>query len=110
MARQIASSGYEQEMHDELKSIAEKTKMVVYDTCGTCVCDVSEELKNQPCLNDGEILEIVGIAKDVEAHFGAPQDMEWVVDKRFSFRRAFSGSRPGVQNMPRRRHTRTRTM
>ena len=76
---------HKHDMHIESKSGAEKTKMVVYDTCGTCVCDVSEELRNEPCLNDGEILEIVKIAKDVEAHFGAPQDMEWVVDKRFSF-------------------------
>ena len=35
------------------------------------------------CIDDREILEIVRIAKDVEQHFGAPQDMEWVVDKRF---------------------------
>ena len=76
---------HKHDMRIESKSVAEKTKMVVYDTCGTCVCDVSDELKNQPCLNDDEILEIVRIAKDVETHFGAPQDMEWVVDKRFSF-------------------------
>jgi len=27
----------------------------------------------------------VRVAKEVEKHFDAPQDMEWVVDKRFSF-------------------------
>jgi pyruvate, water dikinase len=76
---------HKHEMNIESKSVAEKTKMVVYDTCGTCICDVSDELKNQPCLNDAEILEIVRVAKDVETHFGAPQDMEWAVDKRFPF-------------------------
>jgi pyruvate, water dikinase len=76
---------HKHEMCIESKNVAEKTKMVVYDTYGTCVCDVSEELKNQPCLNDDEILEIVRVAKDAETHFGAPQDMEWAVDKRFSF-------------------------
>jgi len=27
----------------------------------------------------------VRVAKDVEHHFEAPQDMEWVLDKRFAF-------------------------
>jgi len=76
---------HKQGMCVESKAIAEKTKMVVYDTCGTCVCDVPDELKSSPCVNDDEILEIVRVAKDVEVHFGAPQDMEWVVDKRFTF-------------------------
>jgi pyruvate,water dikinase len=76
---------HKREMNIESKAVAEKTKMVIYDTCGTCVCDVSDELRNQPCLNDDEILEIVRVAKDAEVHFGVPQDMEWVVDKRFSF-------------------------
>jgi pyruvate, water dikinase len=74
-----------EEMCIESRAVSEKTKMVVYDTCGTCLCDVSDELKSEPCLNDQEILEIVRIAKEVEKYFDAPQDMEWVVDKRFSF-------------------------
>jgi pyruvate,water dikinase len=76
---------HKHDMIIESKSVAAKTKMVVYDTCGTRICDVSEELKDQPCINDDEILEIVRVAKDVETYFGVPQDMEWVVDKRFSF-------------------------
>ncbi len=76
---------HKRDMNIESSSVAEKTKMVIYDTAGTCLCDVSDDLKHQPCLEECEILEIVRIAKDVEAHFGAPQDMEWVVDKRFSF-------------------------
>jgi pyruvate,water dikinase len=59
--------------------------MVVYGTCGTTIEDVPAELKKASCLNDREILEIVKIAKEVEQHFGNPQDMEWVVDKRFAF-------------------------
>jgi len=76
---------HKEEMCIESKAVAEKTKMVVYDTCGTCLCDVADELRTEPCLNEQEILEIVRIAKEVEHHFDAPQDMEWVVDKRFSF-------------------------
>ena len=73
------------EMAIESRSIGQKTKMVVYGGTGTILCDVPKTLQEAPCLDDREILEIVRIAKEVEDHFGAPQDMEWVVDKRFSF-------------------------
>lgn len=69
----------------ESRSIAEKSKMVIYSECGTGIGEVPENLKKAPCLEDREILEIVRIAKEVEKHFGYPQDMEWVVDKRFAF-------------------------
>jgi len=69
----------------ESRSISEKTKMVAYAESGTEVCQIPEHLRDCSCLEDYEIYEIVRIAKDVENHFGAPQDMEWVVDKRFSF-------------------------
>jgi pyruvate, water dikinase len=76
---------HKNDMCIESRSIAEKTKMVGYAECGTEVCEVPEHLKNASCLEDKEIFEIVKIAKDVEKHFGNPQDMEWVVDKRFAF-------------------------
>ena len=69
----------------ESRSIGEKTKMVVYGESGTTVEDVPVELRKTSCLEDHEILELVRIAKDAENHFGNPQDMEWVVDKRFVF-------------------------
>jgi len=73
------------EMCIESRSVAEKTKMVVYSKSGTAVGEVPVELRKTSCLDDKEILEIVRVAKDVEKHFGNPQDMEWVVDKRFNF-------------------------
>jgi len=76
---------HKNDMCIESRSVAEKTKMVAYADCGTGVQDIPENLKNTTCLDDNEILEIVRIAKDVEKHFGAPQDMEWVIDQRFSF-------------------------
>ena len=69
----------------ESRSVAEKTKMVAYCETGTAVGDIPAELQKTPCLDDEEILEIVRIAKAAENHFGNPQDMEWVVDKRFAF-------------------------
>jgi pyruvate,water dikinase len=76
---------HKNEMCIESRSVAEKTKMVVYGPCGTTVEDVPPELKCASCVEDRELLEIVRIAKEVEQHFGNPQDMEWVVDKRFAF-------------------------
>jgi len=73
------------EMRVESKSIAEKTKMVVYDVTGTRVCDVPDESRKLACIDDDEVLEVVRVAKGVEGHFNAPQDMEWVIDKRFPF-------------------------
>ena len=73
------------EMCIESRAVAEKTTMVVYGPCGTTVEDVPVELCKTSCIDDREILEIVRIAKDVEQHFGNPQDMEWAVDKRFAF-------------------------
>lgn len=73
------------EMCIESRSVAEKTKMVVYGDAGTVIGEVPSELRRVPCVDDKEILEIVRVAKDVEKHFGNPQDMEWAVDKRFGF-------------------------
>jgi pyruvate,water dikinase len=76
---------HKHEMNIESRSVAAKTKMVVYGDAGTTVEEVPSELRRAPCVDDKEILEIVRVAKDVERHFGNPQDMEWVVDKRFTF-------------------------
>jgi pyruvate,water dikinase len=73
------------EMSIESRSISEKTKMVVYGETGTTIGEIPVDLRKLPCLEDNEILEIVSIAKNVENHFGFPQDMEWAVDKRFPF-------------------------
>ena len=49
------------------------------------MADVPLHMQDLSCLEDEEIREIVRVALRVEEHFGVPQDMEWVVDKRFSF-------------------------
>lgn len=71
------------EMIIESRSIGQKTKMVVFGDKGTVLVDVSQAMAEAPCIDDAEMLEIVRVAKTVEDYFGAPQDMEWVIDKRF---------------------------
>ncbi len=66
-------------------TLGEKSKMVCYAPTGTCVTDVPDELRCKPCLDEGELQEIVRISKDVEAHFDMPQDMEWVLDRDLPF-------------------------
>ncbi len=66
-------------------TINKKTKMVVYKASGIRIAKVPEELQEKPCLNKAELDEIVRIAKDVEAHFDMPQDMEWVFDSDLPF-------------------------
>ena len=66
-------------------TISAKTKMVCYHTIGTRVSDVPEQIQCEPCINPQELEEIVRVAKNVEAHFNMPQDMEWVIDGDLRF-------------------------
>lgn len=70
----------DKETKDIESTINEKTKMVVYRSSGTATTDVPGDMQNQACLSKEELLEIVRVSLDVEKHFNAPQDMEWVVD------------------------------
>ena len=62
-------------------TINRKTKMVIYHKSGTITADVPAEIQDRPCVETEELKEIVRIAKEVEAHFQVPQDMEWVLDR-----------------------------
>lgn len=42
---------------------------------------VAEELRRAPCLSDAELDALRTIARKVERHYGAPQDIEWAVER-----------------------------
>ena len=42
---------------------------------------VEAERQQQPCLQDAQILALAEIAKQVERHYGRPQDIEWALDQ-----------------------------
>ncbi len=65
--------------------VSTKTRWVVSTERGTTKADVPQHLRNAPCLEDREILELVRISVNVEKHFGVPQDMEWVIDRDLPF-------------------------
>ena len=43
------------------------------------VLDIPADLREVPCLTDEEIRALAAVARRVEAHYGAPQDIEWAV-------------------------------
>jgi len=58
----------------------------VYDAeQGVIHCDVPKSRQSTPCIEDQEIKELVRVAKRIEDHYGSPQDIEWAIDKDFSF-------------------------
>jgi len=67
------------------RAVAEKTKMVVYNHKGTTIVDIPEEKKKLSSLTDEEIKEIVRISKQIETHYGVPQDIEYVIDLDLPF-------------------------
>ena len=59
--------------------------MVVADKCGTLVQDVPQDRQISPCLSVAEVMEIAKMGLRIEAHYGAPQDIEWTIDKDLPF-------------------------
>jgi pyruvate,water dikinase len=54
------------------------------------VSDTPDDLREAPCLTDEEIRALAVVARRVEAHYGAPQDIEWAV-----LDAPFAGAGPG---------------
>jgi pyruvate,water dikinase len=68
------------------RTISLKHIECVYDAeQGVIHCDVPQSRQSTPCIEDQEIKELVRVAKLIEDHYGSPQDIEWAIDKDFSF-------------------------
>jgi rifampicin phosphotransferase len=51
---------------------------------GTCEQEIELEQQNRQALTDEQILQLEGIGRKIEDHFGSPQDIEWcLVDEGF---------------------------
>ncbi|WP_410873090.1 rifamycin-inactivating phosphotransferase [Nocardia sp. A7] len=67
--------------HITTKTIATKKLAVEpISTGGTQVRDIAVERRNEPVLSDDEVLRLARLGRRIEAHFGAPQDIEWCCD------------------------------
>ena len=69
------------------KTLSTKHVKCVYDpdAKGVKDVDVEADMQRRWCLKDEEVKELVRIAKNIEAHYGCPMDIEWAVDEDFSF-------------------------
>jgi len=65
----------------ERASISEKGVWIIPAEMGTRQEEVPLNKQNEPCLTNEEVKRIAEQAKAVEAHYGAPQDIEWAVDR-----------------------------
>jgi pyruvate, water dikinase len=48
---------------------------------GVEVLAVAESLRREPCLSDQELDSLRAIGRQVERHYGRPQDIEWAIDR-----------------------------
>lgn len=46
---------------------------------GVRVRDVPPELREAPCLTDGELQDLAGLGRQVSQHYGTAQDIEWAI-------------------------------
>ncbi len=68
----------------EETSIGEKAICIRPSAAGTRETAVAADRRLEPCLTGEELRELAGLARSVEAQFGAAQDLEWVVDSESS--------------------------
>lgn len=63
------------------RRVSPKLKIHRYaaDSSQVQVADMPDGLRDEPCLTDDEIRALAATARRVEAHYGAPQDIEWTV-------------------------------
>ena len=48
---------------------------------GTHVREIAPERRDEPVLSDAEVLALARLGRELEAHFGSPQDIEWCLDE-----------------------------
>ena len=54
---------------------------VPVETGGVHEQEVEAALRTQPCLSDEQLRKLADIARQVERHYGKPQDIEWALDQ-----------------------------
>src|ERR1700688_2235634 len=48
---------------------------------GVVELPVEPSLRREPCLSDGELQSLRAVGRQVERHYGRPQDIEWAIDR-----------------------------
>lgn len=63
----------------ETREKAQKTVMTVRTDGGTEEQPVPDHKQNQSALEDATAIQLVELGAEIEAHFGAPMDIEWAI-------------------------------
>ena len=64
----------------EIECIADKREMLVARGGELSIEPVPRAARNAPCISEEQLCRLAAHAMAVEAHYGAPQDLEWAVD------------------------------
>jgi pyruvate, water dikinase len=48
---------------------------------GTEEAETPPELRNEPCVSDGDLQRLRELGRRIERHYGRPQDIEWAIDQ-----------------------------
>lgn len=62
------------------RAVSQKTRQHTPDPRGGVLeSEVPDAMQSEPCLGDDEILALAQLAKQIERHYGRPQDIEWAI-------------------------------
>ena len=68
------------------QTISPKGIEYIVDQSGkVIIADIPPVRQNVPCLTGEEVIELAKGGKEIERHYGVPQDIEWAVDKEKPF-------------------------
>ncbi len=62
------------------RQVGDKRMVVLSRPGGGTDAHHREERSAEPCLTDGQVLELVDLGRRVTEHYGSPQDTEWALD------------------------------
>jgi pyruvate,water dikinase len=69
------------EINDRAISVKTRQHLPDRDKGGVLEIDVEEDRQRLPCLTDAEVGALAAIGRDVERHYGKPQDIEWTISR-----------------------------
>lgn len=65
--------------------VARKLTQYSLDGAGTREEEIPAHRQSTPCFSEAEAIKIAELARKVEAHYGAPQDIEWAIERDLPF-------------------------
>jgi phosphoenolpyruvate synthase/pyruvate phosphate dikinase len=63
------------------KHISQKSNMLIYEDHKNVAQLVLEKKKDEPCLDDSQLVHLAELILGVEKYFGKPQDIEWAFEE-----------------------------